>query len=193
MKMLRGIIFLLPALGWFLWSFVLTDRSLLYSTNNLFLRFQNFLWQLAPQHILVTYLYIGLLVSLFGLYGVILQSAYRVKKLHWQAIVIPASIFYLLFALSNPALSYDLFNYMFDAKLVMVYHLDPHVTSAIRFMGKDDWVRFMRNIFFPTTYGYVWTRLSLLPFVLGFGRFLSIFLAFKVYMLLAFAFLFFLA
>src|SRR5258708_4133075 len=48
----------------------------------------------------------------------------------------------------------------------------------------------MRNVFFPTTYGYMWTALSLIPFVVGLGKFLLVFISFKLFMLLGLCLLF---
>lgn len=181
---LSWAVFLLPAIGWFFWSFILTDRSLLYSATSLFVAFQNFFWQFADNRVLHTGLYAVLVGSLFVLYASMVRTiSYGNIRVPKHAVLYIA-VFYGFFIFSNPALSYDLFNYMFDAKLVVQYHLDPHVTSAYSFMGQDDWVRFMRNVFFPTTYGYMWTFLSLFPFVLGMGKLLLVFLSFKLFMAL---------
>jgi hypothetical protein len=190
MRRLQPLIFVLPVLGFFLWSFVLTDRSLIYSSFSPFVAFQNFLWSFASNRFSVVTIYLFLLAGMFYLHSVVLQGLKKGKFILGFGVAV---LVLLLFALSNPALSYDLFNYMFDAKLVIQYHLDPHVTSAITFADRDDWVRFMRNIFFPTTYGYAWTALILVPFVLGLGKFLLVFIAFKLYALIALGLLFLLA
>lgn len=190
MRRLQPLIFVLPVLGFFLWSFILTDRSLIYSSFAPFVAFQNLLWSLASNRFLVITIYLILLACLFSLYALFLKNMKQGKFILGIGV---AAIMLLLFALSNPALSYDLFNYMFDAKLVVQYHLDPHTTAAITFADRDDWVRFMRNIFFPTTYGYAWTALILVPFIAGLGKFLLVFVAFKLYALLAFGLLFLMA
>lgn len=183
------ILLYLLSFGWFLWSFILTDRSLIYSSTSVFVQFQNFFWQYADARGLQSVIYVVLVVSFFVLYLRIIHSK---KNMNIRRLIMPAVLFYLILALSNPALSYDLFNYMFDAKLVVHYHLDPHTTAAISFIQTDDWVRFMRNVFFPTTYGYVWTALSVIPFVLGIGKLLLTFIAFKLFMVGGLVLLFFL-
>lgn len=188
-RLLRTIAFLFPAIGWFLWSFILTDRALVYSQNALFLRIQNFMWQFAGEHLFLSVSYVLLVVLLFIVYTYVINTL-RTKEISLRKVMVPLGLFFLLFALSNPALSYDIFNYIFDAKLVAFYHLDPHMVSAINFIEKDDWVRFMRNIFFPTTYGYMWTALSLVPFVMGMGKFLLVFISFKLFMLFGLLLLF---
>lgn len=187
MRRLRSLLFLLPALGFFLWSFILTDRELLYSSKAPFVLFQNLMWSFSTNRVSVVIIFLILIVSLFGLYFYILNRLRQGKLMVASGLI---AVFLLFFVFSNPALSYDLFNYIFDAKLVVQYHLDPHTTSAIDFSGKDDWVRFMRNVFFPTTYGYAWTALSLVPFILGVGKFLLVFIAFKLYAFLSLILLF---
>lgn len=187
-KSISWLLLCILSLGWFFWSFILTDRSLLYSSSTLFLNFQNFFWQFADARLLQTGIYTALVISLFIGY---LYLSRRQKPITLSHVVIPLTLFYLLFTLSNPALSYDLFNYMFDAKLIIHYHLDPHLVSAIAFEHSDDWVRFMRNTFFPTTYGYVWTLLSLIPYMFGVGKLLLTFISFKLFMLCGLILLFF--
>lgn len=168
----------------FIWSFILTDRSLYYSQNSLFLTVQRFLWTFADNRLFVTVSYVVLLLALWSAFVLIIRG--KLKRL-----VLPLVFLSLaFFVFANPALSYDLFNYMFDAKLVVHYHLDPHTTSAYAFSGKDTWVAYMRNVFFPTTYGYAWTAISLVPIVVGMGKFILSFWAFKLWAALSLAGLF---
>lgn len=110
------------------------------------------------------------------------------QKLWKRLLPIAVGVFFLL--ISNPGLSYDLFNYLFDARLVLKYHLDPHVASAITYQGIDPWVSYMRNTFFPTTYWYAWTAIPLVPYMFGLGKFILTFWAFKAWTLVAFVGLF---
>ncbi|HSW89971.1 MAG TPA: hypothetical protein VLH19_03825 [Patescibacteria group bacterium] len=176
---------------YFLWSFALTDRSLIYSQNTAFLVFQNFLWRLGENRALITGVYVFLVLSMFLLYWAVHRDIENIIKLRNKRFLI-ATVFAFLgfFVISNPALSYDLFNYIFDARMVLQYHVDPHVHAAIEYNAVDPWVRFMRNIFFPTTYGYVWTAISLVPYLIGLGKFLTVFVSFKLYMLLSYYVLF---
>lgn len=191
-NLLRLIPVLFPALCWFLWSYVFTDKALYYSRLPLFVKFQDFMWKFTDSRPLFSLFYIIIVLMLFAVYFFFVRYLIMSEQFKLQ-FLLPVIIFYcLFFVFSNPALSYDLFNYMFDAKLVLKYGLDPHSTAAIQFIQSDDWVFFMRNIFFPTTYGYMWTYLSLIPFVIGVGRLLSVYIAFKLYAFLAFGILFFL-
>lgn len=190
MKYLKAIPFLVLPVGFFIWSYILTDRSLIYSQFGPFLAFQNFMWRFADDHLLITRAYLLLVIGMYALYFISLRfinSGNRLNLKFWAPVLVFAL---LVFALSNNALSYDIYNYIFDAKLVVKYHLDPRSTSAMDFIATDDWVRFMRNIVFPTTYGYGWTAISLVPYLVGAGKFFAVYLAFKGYAILALGLLF---
>ena len=77
---------------------------------------------------------------------------------------------------SYPAFSYDVFNYMFDARIVTNYGLDPHFFKALDFPN-DTWTRFMRwtHRYYP--YGPIWLYLTLIPSYIGVQKFvLTLFL-----------------
>src|SRR3990172_6981226 len=63
-------------------------------------------------------------------------------------------------------LSSDIYNYIFNAKMVWVYGANPHRQVALNFPD-DQWLRFMHNTHTPAPYGYGWTMLSLVPSVIG--------------------------
>jgi hypothetical protein len=63
---------------------------------------------------------------------------------------------------SYPALSHDIFNYLFNAKMVLWYQANPHVRVALDF-PQDPWLAFMHNVHTPAPYAYGWTLISLLP------------------------------
>jgi hypothetical protein len=85
--------------------------------------------------------------------------------------------------ISNNALSYDAFNYIFNAKMVSVYGEDPHTKVALDFPD-DPWIKFMHNTHTTAPYGKAWTLLSLIPFSLGFGKFIITWLIFRLFSLL---------
>ncbi len=58
--------------------------------------------------------------------------------------------------------SYDVFNYLFNAKMVWIYQVNPHIHAAIEF-SRDPMLRFMQNVHTPAPYGYGSTALSLIP------------------------------
>ena len=63
--------------------------------------------------------------------------------------------------LAYPMFSYDIFNYLFNAKMVLIFKANPHIGTAIEF--PDPMLRFMRNIHTPAPYAYGWTAISLIP------------------------------
>ncbi|NMB56438.1 hypothetical protein GYA19_00695 [Candidatus Beckwithbacteria bacterium] len=81
-----------------------------------------------------------------------------------------------------PAFSHDIFNYLFNAKMLVIYHVDPHIHTALEFPN-DLWLRFMHNIHTTAPYGYIFTYLSIIPFILGFGNFTLTFWLFKLFII----------
>lgn len=80
------------------------------------------------------------------------------KKISWNWFFALAAIGIFAY----PMFSYDLFNYLFNAKMVLIYHANPHIHTAIEF-SSDLMLRFMQNVHTPAPYGYGWTALSLIP------------------------------
>ena len=127
----------------FLYSFTQIDLSLTFSRidflRNLVKSFQYIGYFNRP---ISTYIYVGLLALLFGFYIYFLKLAQnkRIKRdLVWKLII--ATIVILLF--SYNAFSYDLFNYIFDAKIFTHYHMNPYLHKALDFPG-DPMLSFMR-------------------------------------------------
>ena len=80
---------------------------------------------------------------------------------------------------SYPAFSHDIFNYMFDARIVTKYGVSPWEYKALDFPA-DTWTRFMRWTHRPSVYPPVWIGLSLAPAVLGMGKFTLTLFLFKL-------------
>lgn len=86
----------------------------------------------------------------------------------------------LILIFAYPFLSSDLFNYMFDAKIITNYHVSPYTHRPLDFPN-DEWLRFMRWVHRYSPYGPFWLGMSVVPTVLGFGKFILTFLAFKIF------------
>lgn len=183
-----ALLFFLLSIGFFFWSFTLTDPNLYYSTHPIFVAFQNGMWSIGEdQHSqIVTFWYVAMVAAAFGLYVMVLKQRFLPQTHH--LLLFAGSM--VLFIFSNPALSHDMYNYMFNAKALLLYGQDPHVQSALQIAPQDTWVRFMHNVHTPAPYGYGWTLLSLFPFVLGAGKFITTFLTFKLFMVIGFVLLF---
>jgi len=121
---------------------------------------------------------------LFALYGLTLKLANEKKidvRQLWK-IIIPVSL--ILFLAYN-AFSYDLFNYIFDAKIVTHYHLNPYQHKALDFPG-DPMLSFMHWTHRVYPYGPAWLLLTVPISFVGFGYFIVTFYLFKLLMLASF-------
>jgi len=103
------------------------------------------------------------------------------KKFVWKLIFITTGV--LVF--SYNAFSYDIFNYIFDAKIITHYHLNPYIHKALDFPG-DPMLSFMRWTHRVYPYGPVWLGLTVPLSYLGFGLFLPTFFMFKALMAASF-------
>lgn len=111
---------------------------------------------------------------------------YAIKKRKLTLKKITYFFFFLVPVLvfSYPLFSYDIFNYIFNAKMVIFYQANPHIQKAIDF--PDPMLGFMRNIHTPAPYFYGWTLLSLIPYLISFGKIFPALLSFKTYSALFF-------
>lgn len=169
-----------------IYSYAHTDPNLIYSSQQIFLDFQQLMWSIGLENrLLSTGIYTALILGLFAVY---LHLIHQIKqqKLTPNQInnTLIVSITILIFA--NPGLSHDIFNYIFNAKMVVVYHANPHVQTALEFTN-DLWTRYMHNVHTPAPYGYGWTALSLLSYVVGFANLKLTLLTFKLLMVAFFA------
>ncbi|MBU1499272.1 hypothetical protein KKE48_00180, partial [Patescibacteria group bacterium] len=102
---------------------------------------------------LATGIFIILIFLLFWFYFKLLKRGFSRRWLILLVIIaLPA----------YPIFSYDIFNYLFNAKMVLIYHANPHLQTAINF-AFDPMLRFMHNVHTSAPYAYGWTGLSLLP------------------------------
>lgn len=168
-----------------LFSFVLTDPNLILLKADFFLVFQNFLWQnVLPLQNFRTIFFSILIILIFGNYLLIIRNWAKFglenRQKFWQFLLLIS----LPLVFSYNALSHDLFNYIFNAKMLVTYGANPHLKTALDF-ANDPMLRFMNNVHTPAPYGYAWTGLSILPYFAGLGRFLSTFLMFKLFALLS--------
>lgn len=121
------------------------------------------------------YLFVWLSLSVW--YGLILGA---VKKglfnwsVVWRLTVLTAIILWLAYN----AFSYDLFNYIFDSKIVTYYHDSPYLKRALDFPD-DPMLGFMHwtHRYFP--YGPAWLAVSVPLSFLGFQKLIPTMLLFK--------------
>lgn len=132
-----------------LFSFTQQDLNLTIY-NNIFSWVQYLGFYRRP---LATGIFIILIFLLFWFYFKLLKRGFS-----WRWLIL-----LILIALpAYPIFSYDIFNYLFNAKMVLIYHANPHLQTAINF-AFDPMLRFMHNVHTSAPYAYGWTGLSLLP------------------------------
>lgn len=173
-----------------IFSYSLTAPNLILSSWPPYWQFQQWMWQTFFHNSnLLSGAYLALIVGLFGAYlwGLQIlgkQKQSKVAKMataaSWKTLFIRWLLIFSPLLLSYNALSHDVFNYMFNAKMVLVYQVNPHVKVALDFFY-DPWTRFMHNTHTPAPYGYGWTALSLVPSFLGAGSFLPTWVLFRAF------------
>lgn len=168
-----------------LFSFVIADPNLILLKYDWFMSFQTYLWKnILPLQNFRSIFFFTLIVLIFANYLLILRNFEKLKlnsrKNFWQFLVIIS----LPLIISYNGLSHDLFNYIFNAKMVIEYNANPHIKTALDF-ANDPMIRFMNNTHTPAPYGYGWTALSLVPYAAGLGKFLSTFFVFKLFAFLS--------
>lgn len=126
---------------------------------------------------LSTGLYLGILLFLFTFYFLLFLSVKR-KWLHskqiWLLILMTAGV--LWFAYN--AFSYDLFNYIFDARIVTFYHQNPYQHKALDYLG-DPMLGFMHwtHRYYP--YGLLWLVFTVPLSFLGWQKLVPTMILFK--------------
>lgn len=194
-----SLCFVLLAFGFSLFSFTLVDLNLTLLNWPPYLTIQSYFTQLGYfNRVTNGYILLTLMILLFLFYPFLVLRASRISR-----IIIIIGIFFFTFAYN--AFSYDLFNYMFDARIVTKYNLNPYQSldsSEIQFnifqfntqdgrptaldFPNDEWTRFMHWTHRPFPYGPGWLLVTLIPSILGFQKFLLTFLLFKLLFLTAY-------
>lgn len=169
-----------------LFSYSLTAPNLILSSWPPFWKFQTYMWKtFFNNRQLLAQTYLILISAIFLIYGLLLKQIKTLpQKTSLTKILLLIIVISFPLLLANNALSYDVFNYIFNAKMVVVFKTNPHVDVALNY-SYDDWTRFMHNLHTPAPYGYGWTALSLLPYLMGLGRFLLVWTSFRVFSLLS--------
>lgn len=172
------ISYCIAIIGFFLYSYTQVDLSLTLSRISA--------WQIIEksfqyigyfQRPLSGSIYCAFLVLLFGSYLGLLWGV-KNKKISsatiWKLIIFTV----VLLTFSYNGFSYDLFNYIFDAKIITHYHLNPYQYKALDF-PQDPMLSFMHWTQRTYPYGPVWIFLTLPFSYLGFQLFLPTLFLFK--------------
>lgn len=121
------------------------------------------------------------LILLFGLFGFqLLFFSPFAKKLNLKPLFITAAATTFIFSFSYPFLSHDIFSYLFSAKMVWTYNVNPYDVVPAEFMANDLWISFTHSVDRLYAYGPVFLGYTLIPMVLFSGsRFILNFFGLK--------------
>lgn len=167
------VLYILTLTAFAVYSYTLIDPNITLINNSMWATIRESLIHFGYyERQLSSQVYIVLIVLLFGFHW------YFVK--HYRSIALSTllGIAFFFTMLSYPFLSHDLFNYMFDAKILTTYQENPYLHKPQDF-PHDPWLRFMHWTHRTYPYGPIFLIITLVPSVLGVGKFLLTFLLFK--------------
>lgn len=167
---LYGVV--LFALG--IYSYLLIDPNITFFQNPLWVQFRDWAVYLGYYRRDISWnVYITLLIILFIFHYLL------VKKHKHHSVLVVALLITGIGCVSYPFLSHDLFNYLFDARILTHYGKNPYMFTALDFQG-DLWTRFMHWTHRTYPYGPTFLPLTLIPSFLGWGKFSLTFVLYKL-------------
>jgi len=187
---LKGLPFLSLAylffiLGVFFFSFTHVDLGLTLTRASIFTDIQRafqsigyFQRPLSAGLFITGILLFTLFYSLFIKY---VKEGILSRRILWTTIIIST----LILTFSYNLLSHDIFNYIFDAKIVTYYGENPYEHKALDYPS-DPMLSFMHWTHRTYPYGPVWLGLTVPISFLGLHYFLPTFFLFKILMALGF-------
>ncbi|HYK09083.1 MAG TPA: hypothetical protein VEW42_06335 [Candidatus Eisenbacteria bacterium] len=162
----------------FLYSYTQVDLSLTLSRISIWQTIEKSFQYIGYfQRPLSTYLYVGILISLLASYvGLLMLIRNNVlsRKTVWILVIATA----VILTFSYNAFSYDLFNYIFDAKIVTHYFQNPYMHKALDF-PHDPMLSFMHWTQRIYPYGPIWLFITIPISFVGMQFFLPTFFLFK--------------
>src|SRR3989339_852008 len=168
-----------------IYSYTQVDLNLTLSSNPIYQTVQRQFTQIGyfnrPQSTTMFLLLIGLLVISYWLL-VKKHDMWKISEKQIWTLILGLS---LILTLSYPAFAHDIFNYMFDARIVVKYGQNPYFTTPLNFPN-DDWIRFMRWTHVGSVYPPGWLITTIPFYLLGFGKFTLTLLSFKFLGLISF-------
>lgn len=180
-KKITIFLWIFACISLFLYSFVQVDLGLTLNRASFVQTIQKSFQYIGYfNRPLSTYLFTSVIVFLCATYCFTLYGVYRKwlsGKIIWTIVVCVSII--LLF--SYNAFSYDLFNYIFDAKIITQYGQSPYEHKALDYPS-DPMLGFMHWTHRTYPYGPLWLVLSTPLSFLGGGYFLPTFYLFKLLM-----------
>lgn len=161
------------ALGIFtLYSYALVDPNITLLNHPIWEIFRNAMVQLGYHNRQTSWsIYLGLILALYAFHYIFMKD----KKIDALRLSILIGSVLLL---SYPFLSHDMFNYMFDARILTKYGMNPYSHKAAEFT-RDPWLQFLQWTHRSYPYGPVYLPLTLFVSLFTFGKFLLNFILFK--------------
>ena len=168
-----------------IYSYSQLDLNLTLSSNPTYQSIQHQLTQLGyfnrPLSTVIFFFFLALFTIHYSLFTAKHESwKFSLKQL-WTLIVGGS----LIMTLSYPAFAHDIFNYMFDSRIVVKYLDNPWQKTPLDF-PTDEWTRFMRWTHVTSVYPPGWIVTTIPFYLLGLGKFTLTLLSFKFMGLLAF-------
>ncbi len=178
--MLAAFLYLLALFFLGIYSYSQIDLNLTLFQNPIFLSFQNTMIQLGYfNRPLSTTVFVVLILVLFSIFY-FLFSHTKTKQLSRRETVFLIVGIILIGFVSYPAFSHDVFNYLFDAKILTSYGQNPYFFKALDFPN-DPWIRFMHWTHRTYPYGPFWLLATAPLTLLGFGKFVLTLSNFKLF------------
>lgn len=175
--------YLLSSLLLFLYSFTQIDLGLVISRFPILYTVEQAFQYIGYFNRPLSTTFFIILVALFsGLYYTIVRNSNSLShKALWIIILGVSAILFL----SYNAFSYDIFNYIFDAKIVTHYHANPYLNKALDYPA-EPMLSFMHWTHRVYPYGPVWLLVTIPISFAGLQFFLPTFYLFKLLMLVSY-------
>lgn len=164
-----------------IYSFGFVDPNLILSTHPLYQKFYQPLFELVFFNRPLSTLIFILIILLFNICYLLFLWLAAKKKLTSQNLKLLLGITVVILVFSFPAFSYDIFNYIFTAKVAYHYGENPYLMMPIEFMGDPNLI-FTRAANKVALYGPSWIGLTAIPYFLGFGNIVATIFSFKLFM-----------
>lgn len=171
--------YFLTIIALFLYSYTQVDLNLTLSKISIWQgiqkQFQSVGYFNRP---LSTNIYLGIILSFYFLYFVILRLAFlkKITQCNVWKLILATSV---ILTFSYNAFSYDIFNYIFDAKIITFYNQNPYLFKPLDF-PEDPMLNFMRWTHRTYPYGVGWLALTTPLTLIGSNIFIVTLFLFKL-------------
>lgn len=172
-------LFIIISLVVAVFSYGFVDPNLALSDHPFYISVQESLHRFVYVHTATAAIITGsILILFFVLYIGILRFSEKAAKDKRNTLIKLFIIIGIIFLLSYPMFSYDVFNYILTAKLTFFWKENPYVVMPIE-ISNDPNLNFTRAANKLALYGPTWIGATFLPSLVGFGNVWLSFLAFK--------------